>query len=43
MKAMISAFAVTALIAVAAWYGLHQAGFSAGENNASDAVRLGDG
>ncbi len=43
MKAMLSAFAAAALIAVAAWYGLHEAGFSAGERNSGEAVRLGDG
>jgi len=43
MKAMFAAFAVTGIIAVVAWYGLHEAGFSAGERNAGEAVRLGDG
>jgi len=43
MKAMMTAFAATAVIAVGAWYGLGQAGFSAGERNSGDAVRLGDG
>ena len=43
MKAMLAAFVATGLIAVAAWYGLHAAGFSAGERNAGEAVRLGDG
>ena len=43
MKAMLSAFVATAVIAVGAWYGLGEAGFSAGEVNSGDAVRLGDG
>jgi hypothetical protein len=42
MKAMLSAFVATAVIAVVAWYGLHEAGFSAGEQNAGESVRLGD-
>lgn len=42
MKAMLAAFAATAVISVLAWYGLGQLGFSSGERNAGDAVRLGD-
>ncbi|QFT82096.1 hypothetical protein FIU89_15835 [Roseovarius sp. THAF27] len=42
MKAMLSAFAATAIIAVVAWYGLHEAGFSAGERNSGESVRLED-
>jgi hypothetical protein len=40
MKAMLSAFAAIALISVAAFYGLEQAGFSAAERGSGDAVRL---
>ncbi len=40
MKVMLTAFAVTALISVGAYYGLQQAGFGAGESTASSAVRL---
>lgn len=40
MKAMLSAFVAMALIAVAAYYGLREAGFSADERQASDSVRL---
>ena len=40
MKAMLSAFVLTAVIAVGAWYGLHQAGFSSGDRMSGDAVRL---
>lgn len=43
MNAMMSAFAATALIAVIAWYGLGELGFSADERSAGDAVRLDDG
>ena len=41
MKAMLSAFVVMGLIAVGAWYGLGQAGFSSGERQASgSSVRI---
>lgn len=40
MKAMLTAFAAMAVITVAAWYGLNQAGFSSGERQASGSVRL---
>ena len=41
MKAMLSAFVVMGLIAVAAYYGLHEAGFGSGERQASsDSVRI---
>ena len=40
MRVMFLAFAATALIAVVAWYGLHQLGFSAAEQGAGNAVRL---
>lgn len=43
MKAMFAAFAATGIIAVVAWYGLHEAGFSAGAQNSGESVRLGDG
>lgn len=43
MKAMMAAFAATALITVVAWYGLGEAGFSASEVGSGDAVRLDDG
>lgn len=42
MKVMLAAFAVTAMIAVVAYFGLHAAGFGAGESTASTAVRLSD-
>lgn len=42
MKAMYAAFAVTVIITVGAYYGLNEAGFSAQETTAGDAVRLGD-
>jgi hypothetical protein len=35
MKAMLSAFVVMGLIAVGAWYGLHQLGFSSSEHQMS--------
>ncbi len=40
MKAMWTAFAAIALIAVVAWFGLEQAGFSAAEQASGAAVRL---
>lgn len=40
MKVLLFAFAVTALIAVGAWYGLGQAGFSSSDRQSGDAVRL---
>ncbi|MEM9432984.1 MAG: hypothetical protein AAGA12_03620 [Pseudomonadota bacterium] len=40
MKAMLTAFAATILIAIAADQVLSQAGFSAQEQTAGDAVRL---
>lgn len=40
MKAMLSAFVATALIAVLAWYGLDKAGFSAAQNGSGADVRL---
>ena len=42
MNVMMTAFAATAVISVVAWYGLGELGFSAGEQNAGDAVRLDD-
>jgi hypothetical protein len=42
MKVMLAAFAVTAVIAVVAYFGLHQAGFGSGESTASATVRLSD-
>lgn len=40
MRAMYLAFAAIVVITVGAWYGLNQAGFSAAERSAGDAVRL---
>ena len=40
MRAMYLAFLAIAVISVAAWYGLNQAGFSSAERAAGDAVRL---
>ena len=40
MKVMLSAFLAIAIIAVAAFYGLQEAGFSTSEQQAGDAVRL---
>ena len=40
MKAMYLAFAAIAVISVAAWFGLNNAGFSSAEQAAGDAVRL---
>ena len=40
MKAMLAAFAATALIAVLASYGLNQAGFSSKEMTSDANVRL---
>ena len=37
MKVMLTAFAVTAIISVVAYFGLHEAGFGAGERTASTA------
>lgn len=41
MKAMFTAFVAIALIAVAAWYGLENAGFSTPDRTTGDSVRLG--
>lgn len=40
MKVMLTAFAATVLIAVGAYFALHEAGFSSDERLAGDAVRL---
>lgn len=40
MKVMLSAFAAMALIAVVAYFGLMEAGFSSGDRQAGNAVRL---
>lgn len=40
MKAMLTAFVMTAIIAIAADYGLDYAGFSAAEQTSGDSVRL---
>ena len=40
MKAVYLAFAAIAVISVAAWFGLNNAGFSSAEQSAGDAVRL---
>ena len=40
MKTMYLAFAAIAVISVAAWFGLNNAGFSSAEQSAGDAVRL---
>ena len=40
MKVMLSAFLAIAIIAVGAYYGLQNAGFSSSEQQAGDAVRL---
>lgn len=40
MRMMLLAFVAIAVIAVGAWYGLQQAGFSASEQAAGEAVRL---
>ncbi|MDJ0827366.1 MAG: hypothetical protein QNJ16_17885 [Rhodobacter sp.] len=40
MRAMYLAFAAMAVITVAAWYGLNQAGFSSAEQGSGPAVRL---
>ncbi|MDR9393745.1 hypothetical protein [Roseovarius sp. SYSU LYC5161] len=42
MKSMFAGFAAIVIIAVGAWYGLGELGFSTGERNAGAAVRLGD-
>ncbi|MDX8348458.1 hypothetical protein SLH49_10710 [Cognatiyoonia sp. IB215446] len=42
MKVMLTAFAVTAVISVGAYYGLNAAGFDAADSAASDYVRLDD-
>jgi|GEM_PF-1754095 len=40
MKVMLGAFAAIIVIAVIAFYGLGEAGFSSGERQAGNAVRL---
>lgn len=40
MKVMLSAFLAIGLIAVGAYYGLNEAGFSSSERQVGDAVRL---
>ncbi len=40
MKVMLAAFAATAVIAVGAWYGLGQLGFSTSDQQAGTDVRL---
>lgn len=40
MKVMLFAFAVTALIAVGAWYTLGHSGFSSSDRQSGNAVRL---
>ena len=40
MKAMLSAFVAIGIIAVVAFYGLREAGFSTSEQQAGEAVRL---
>lgn len=40
MKAMLSAFAAIFLIAVIAWFGLENAGFTAAKHNSGPDVRL---
>ncbi len=40
MRAMFTAFAAIAVIGIAAYFGLQQAGFSSSERQAGDAVRL---
>lgn len=40
MRAMLLAFLAIAVIAVAAWYGLGELGFSTAEGTASSNVRL---
>lgn len=40
MRIMLLAFLATGLIAVGAWYGLHQAGFSSANKGSSPNVRL---
>lgn len=40
MKVMLSAFLAIGLIAVGAYYGLNEVGFSSSERQTSDAVRL---
>ena len=40
MKVMLGAFAAIIVIAIVAFFGLGEAGFSSGERQASDAVRL---
>ncbi|MGR3565395.1 MAG: hypothetical protein ACU0FH_22145 [Heliomarina sp.] len=40
MKAAILAFAAIAVISVAAWYGLHEIGFSSAQATSSPDVRL---
>ncbi len=40
MKAMLSAFVAMALISVAAYYALNEAGFGSGERQSSASVRI---
>lgn len=40
MKAMLTAFVAIAVISVGAWFVLQEMGFSSGDRQASDAVRL---
>ncbi|WP_425099451.1 hypothetical protein [Tropicibacter sp. S64] len=40
MKAMLAGFAAAVLIAVGAYYGLHEIGFSSAEQASGPAVRL---
>ncbi|MEL6522830.1 MAG: hypothetical protein AAFQ66_17810 [Pseudomonadota bacterium] len=40
MRPMLLAFLATGVIAVGAWYGLNQAGFSAADQQSSGSVRL---
>lgn len=40
MKAALTAFAAIAVISIAAFFGLHEAGFSAAQRTSSDSVRL---
>lgn len=42
MKAMMLAFTAIAVIAVGSYFALNEAGFSAADRTAGDAVRLGD-
>jgi len=40
MRVMFLAFLAVGVIAVAAWYGLHEVGFSTADKTTSNAVRL---